>query len=201
MSQTPYWQIAPHATPQALPPSRPTVVTAVAVAALGVGALSLLSNCMGIIIAAVTLVTGKSPTANRFYALSPGITRLTMIMSGVAIAFSIVLIIASILGLQLKPLGRKLAMAWSAGWLIWLAVRLPMQIVWVAPETLAIMQKTQTAAPPGVREVMRITVIVSVVASALVSAVLPVVILILWNTTAAKRAFAGKQDLPPLGAN
>jgi hypothetical protein len=202
--QYPQPYVPGYATPMPENP-RPASVTTLAI--IGIVLAGLATLCIGCgTIAAVVQLAGGTAMQNfggqQQPQLSQGAQTFNVVAGVVELVLWVVVLVACIGALSLRPTMRRLAINWSYVMIVWAVVKTAVQITWIGPETVKAMQEMQAAnpgpspAPPQMMRIMSGAMTVGAIVMFLIYVALPVCFLIWWRKPHVAAAFEGAGAAP-----
>ena len=195
-----------YASPGTVPSNvRPGAVTGLAITGLILGALGILCNAYGAVMAGIMAGNGgKNPVAGAaFPAQSSTVVIISLFGAIIGLFFWIALIAGCIAALKLRPIARSGMILWSLAMMLWQVAWVILQIVFIFPETAQAMQKMQAAQPTPMPSQMSGMMSGILIGSAIfwcvILSVLPVLFLTMWTRPRVKAAFGqGPIQQPPM---
>jgi hypothetical protein len=196
-----------YATPMPGNP-RPGSVTALAIIGIVLGGMGTLCLGCGTVMGVMQLAGGaamKGFGGQQQPQLSHGAQVFGVVAGVLELVLWVVVLLAGIGALSLKPFSRKLALNWSYAMILWAVVKTAVQLAWIGPETVKIMKEMQAttpgpnAPPPQMMNIMSGAMTAMTVVMFLIYIALPVCYLIWWRKPNVKAAFEGAGAAQPGG--
>lgn len=197
MSQYPQYPQQPlsYHQPYIPQPARPRAVSGVAITGIVVGALFLLCGAIGAVQSVMHYSSGGMSLGwmdSQTIPVEKSILLYNMAAAVLGVLLWLWLLIGSVMALKLNPAGRKALIIWSWVMILEAVIATVVQYTWVQPATAPAFKQAIAQRPGGQQAagMMDAMLVATPIVLLVLTVILPIIILVLWNKPHVKAAFA-----------